>query len=302
VEVFADPSSTRRESLYALPMRCARHGLAFGPDGACVVCRREASVPPPVRARSRLVPLLLVLVALLAVAAVVIEASGGAAAIVAALPKPCKAGVLETTNSAGRSGSYFLPSGYEGHPLPVVVAIHGSGSAGAVMVALLRGAAEERKFIVVAPDSRVAPNGMAAWQVPDRPGDSTDDFGHIRRCLDEVRAMPGVRIDPTRTLIVGHSGGGSTAPYVASNDDFYRAFAVLHGGVFAGGLGPRRVRGWFSTGDRDPIRPFPGVEAACDDVRRVGFDPVELRTFHEGHEIGADELRELVAWWLDRPG
>ena len=166
------------------------------------------------------------------------------------------------------------------------------------MVGRFRSAAEQRKFIVVGPDSRISPDGQRTWQVPDQPNDTTEDSGHIRRCLDEVRSMAGVLIDPARTLIAGHSGGGSTAPYMASVDRDFSSFAVLHGGVFAGGLGPRRTRGWFSTGDADGLRPISGVQRAAEAVGRLGFGPVVLRTFHEGHEIGDDELRELVAWWL----
>ena len=38
------------------------------------------------------------------------------------------------------------------------------------------------------------------------------------------------------------------APYLATTEEALSAFAVLHGGAFPGGFGPRRVPGWFSTG------------------------------------------------------
>lgn len=75
--------------------------------------------------------------------------------------------------------------------LPLLVAIHGTVGSGRGMMDLFRGSAERERFIVVAPDSRVAPNGQPSWQVPDRPGDTSEDHGHIRRCVDEVLAMPG---------------------------------------------------------------------------------------------------------------
>jgi poly(3-hydroxybutyrate) depolymerase len=166
------------------------------------------------------------------------------------------------------------------------------------MVALLRGAAEREGFLVVAPDSRFAPNGPPSWEVPSRPGETTPDADHIRRCVGEVMRMPGVRIDDSRTLIAGHSGGGSTAPYMASTDDLYTAFAVLHGGAFPSGLGPRRVRGWFSTGETDTLRPVSRVAADAASVRAVGFDQLAVRTFPGGHEIGPEELHALLRWWL----
>ncbi|MBV9947228.1 MAG: hypothetical protein JOZ69_10295 [Myxococcales bacterium] len=207
-------------------------------------------------------------------------------------------GLLHTTNSAGRAGAYLLPAGFPGRPLPVLVAIHGTGGNGAGLVGFLASAAEDNGLIVVAPDSRVAPDGQATWEVPNAPGDTTEDLAHIQRCVAEVRAMPGVVMDTTRTIIMGHSGGGSTAPYAASDDDFYTAFAVLHGGVFVGGLGARRPRGWFSTGDQDPWRPPSSVEAAALAARAVGFATIEYRTFHAGHELGPEELRAVLAWWL----
>jgi predicted esterase len=164
-------------------------------------------------------------------------------------------------------------------------------------VALFRAAAERETFIIVAPDSRIAPNGQPSWQVPDRPGDTTEDLAHIQACLAEVREMPHVQVDTSRTLVAGHSGGGSSAPYVASVDDFYTAFAVLHGGVFAGGLGPRRVRGWLSTGEADVIRPPAGVQSAAAVLRNAGFS-VEYHEFHEEHGVGAEEVEALVRWWL----
>jgi poly(3-hydroxybutyrate) depolymerase len=158
--------------------------------------------------------------------------------------------------------------------------------------------AEREKFLIVAPDSRIAPNGLVTWEVPTEPGERTEDWDHVRRCVDELRSIAGVSVDAARTLIVGFSGGGSTAPYVASVDDFYTAFAVLHGGVFVGGLGPRRVRGWLSTGDADSWRPPSQVRESAERVRRLGFGSIVYRVYHEGHELRAEEVEELVEWWL----
>ena len=168
------------------------------------------------------------------------------------------------------------------------------------MVALFREAAERAKFIVVAPDSRVAPNGQPSWEVPDHPGETTEDRAHIRHCVDEVLTMPGVQVDRGRTLAVGHSGGASTAPYEASVEEFYTGFAVLHGGAFVSGLGPRRPRGWFSTGSCDPIRPPRGVQDAAEAVKAAGFGDVTYHEFAGGHGVGRDEVAAVVSWWLGR--
>ncbi len=111
--------------------------------------------------------------------------------------------------------------------------------------------------------------------------------------------MLGVRLDAGHVLALGHSGGGSTAPYVASTDERYTAFAVLHGGVFAGGLGPRRVKGWFSTGDQDTLRPPELVQQAAGSARESGFDDTEYHVLHEGHAVGGEELSAVLSWWLE---
>jgi poly(3-hydroxybutyrate) depolymerase len=211
---------------------------------------------------------------------------------------PGKVGTLQTKNSVGRSGAYFLPSSYQGRPLPLLVAIHGTGGNGAGMVRLFREAAEREKLIVVAPDSRLSPDGKDSWEVGDHAGEVTPDYLHVKACVAEVLAMPGVRVDPTRVLIAGHSGGGSTAPYVATNEEPYTAFAVLHGGVFAGGLGRRSVRGWFSTGQSDGLRGPTGVQEAASRTKAAGVTEVEYRVYLGGHEIGEEEMRELLEWWL----
>ncbi len=206
-------------------------------------------------------------------------------------------GTLVTRNSAGRSGAYFLPSGYDKGALPLLVAIHGTGSSGAAMVAVFHQEAQRRKLLIVAPDSRVAPDGQYSWEVGDHAGEITDDYVHVRDCVAELRAMPGVQIDPAHVLIAGFSGGGSLAPYVATNEESYTAFAVLHGGAFPGGFGTRPVRGWMSTGLADMIRPGAGVAVAASAVKDRGID-LTIRTFPGGHEMGEGEVSGVLRWWL----
>jgi len=125
----------------------------------------------------------------------------------------------------------------------------------------------------------------------------TDDYVHVRDCVAELRAMPGVQIDPAHVLIAGFSGGGSLAPYVATNEEPYTAFAVLHGGAFPGGFGTRPVRGWMSTGLADVIRPVAGVAAAASAVKDRGID-LTISTFPGGHEMGEGEVSGVLRWWL----
>jgi poly(3-hydroxybutyrate) depolymerase len=257
-------------------------------------CARQGTV---LFVNARLVILLAILVTLGLGAARLLTTTPGSGAPGGGRGQSAIAGTLATTNSSGRTGAYFLPSGFRGQSLPLLVGIHGTGASGSSIVALFRDAAERRHFLVVAPDSRFAPGGQATWEVGDHAGEVTEDFDHVRRCVEEVVAMEGVVVDRAHVLIAGHSGGGSTAPYVATNDETYAAFAVLHGGVLPGGLGGRTVRGWFSTGDADSMRTPLAVQEAADLLRARGL-AIEYRVFHEGHEVREQEVAALVQWWL----
>jgi hypothetical protein len=96
---------------------------------------------------------------------------------------------------------------------------------------------------------------------------------------------------------VGFSGGGSSAPHLASNTPPYTAFALLHGGVFIGGCGSRRVRGWFSTGADDGLRTPDHVAGQCRTHANAGFDVV-FSTCPGGHTTTPAETSAVVAWWL----
>src|SRR5262245_58195621 len=207
--------------------------------------------------------------------------------------------ILATTET-GRNGAYYLPPNYESEALPLLVILHGTNGKGSFMVWRLRGFADRERFLLVAPDS-VNPAGV--WGVGQRPEEVTGDYRHVMRCLHEVLALPGVRVDPARVLIAGYSVGGSLAPYLASHEDMFGAFAVLHGHVVPGGIGARRVRGWFSAGDRDRRRTVEQVRIAAEHMaRREQFPEIETRVFASDHALGDEELSALVAWWLRGDG
>lgn len=209
-------------------------------------------------------------------------------------------GDISASNSAGRTGAYYLPEGYRDRALPMMVAFHGTSGNGHSMIASFGRLSDEIPFVIVAPDSRVSPDGAITWQVGDRSYEITGDYLHALACIDEVIAIPGVRIDMQHIIAVGFSGGGSSAPYIATRESMFTAFAVLHGGVFTGGLGKNRIPGWFSTGDDDPMRPPDMVGQAAEETRNVGFAPITFRTFPGAHGLLDDEKRALLAWWLGR--
>jgi len=114
----------------------------------------------------------------------------------------------------------------------------------------------------------------------------------------EVLRVPGVRIDAARVLAAGFSVGGNVAPYIATRESLFTAFAVLHGHVMPGALGRLRPRVWLSTGDRDRVRTVEYMRSVAGHLTAEGFPSVELRMFKVDHSLGDDEVAALVAWWL----
>ena len=206
------------------------------------------------------------------------------------------AGTIRAVTSTGRQGAYYLPLHDESRALPLLVFLHGTGGKGSTSLMRLREIANQEPFIAVAPDS-VSVAG--AWLVGSRA--STEDHRHVMESVREVLALPGVRVDRARVLIAGFSIGGAAAASLASHEDVFCAFAILHGHVMVEDLGPRRVRGWLSTGDRDRLRSVAQIRSLADVLtRQKGFPAIETRTFRTDHTLGEEELTSLVAWWLHR--
>jgi poly(3-hydroxybutyrate) depolymerase len=207
---------------------------------------------------------------------------------------------LETKNAIGRSGKYYVPELPPGSPVPLLVYLHGTGGKGQDGIDSFQKLADERHFAVLAPESGAAPDGSFTWEVGTNPGEVTEDRRHVMASLAEMTAREGLSLDTTHVVVVGHSGGASSAPYLATNEEPFTAFAVLHGGVFPTGFGARRVRGWFSTGSADGLRPPSAVTKGYEATK--GLEPsVEMHVFDGGHVLGEEERRAVIDWWLAAP-
>jgi poly(3-hydroxybutyrate) depolymerase len=206
-------------------------------------------------------------------------------------------GEFTTENSAGRRGRYLVPDGWNLGPLAVLVAYHGTGGEGLQMLDIFADQATLHGFAIVAPDSRVSPGGAYTWEVGTEPGEITEDVLHTQALLQELTDF-GVTLDEGRFLATGFSGGGSSGPYMATNDPRFNAYGSQHGGAFPGGMGDNRTAGWFSTGQDDDVRDPDHVQGQADDVAAAGYPEPEVRIYPGGHAIGDQELEELVAWWL----
>lgn len=207
-------------------------------------------------------------------------------------------GAIEIQNASGRTGAYYLPAVARERRVPLLVVLHGSGGSGGNIISLFVELAQARGFAIIAPDSRIHPTAGATWEVGDKQGDVTPDLTHVMDCIEWVRGKTGLLVDESRVLIAGYSGGASSAPYIASNRLGFTHAAVLHGGVFAGGIGPRRFRAWFSTGELDRYRPVAHVQQAATALQALGFPDLTIRSYGGGHDLSDAELQDLIDWWL----
>ena len=201
---------------------------------------------------------------------------------------------IEVPNASGRSGAYYLPGGPRAQPVPLLVALHQSSQSGGSMIYHFRRLARARHFAIIGPDSRLPPT----WEVGDQPGDVTPDLLHVLACIEWVRQHTRLVVDPAHVLIAGYSGGGSSAPYVASNRPGFTHIALLHGGVFPGGIGPNRMPVWVSTGEQDSVRPVALVQQAAAALTNLGFTALTFRTYRGGHGLSPAEANDLIDWWL----
>lgn len=180
----------------------------------------------------------------------------------------------------GRERSWHAevpPSAFDHRPSALVVVLHGAGSEGPRYLDR-QGWAElagREGVIVVAPDA-LAPD-------PDRPARFRDNPriwnsgkatpGQERPQLDEAAFLAlieddlrrrGVRIDPARRYLVGHSNGAALAwKLLAEEPERWTAGVTVAGGLV--NLPPRTgpARPLLAIfGDRDPLVPLEGGESA----------------------------------------
>lgn len=209
-------------------------------------------------------------------------------------------GVLTTKNSAGRTGSYYLPKNFKNSELPIMVAFHGTGGSGEDMVSMFADLANEFSFIIIAPDSRKSPSGSYTWEVGSTPSEITEDYTHTLNCIKEVLSRSGVTKDDRYYLAVGYSGGGSSAPYLATNESRFTNFAILHGGVFTSNLGTNVIPGWLSTGKNDTLRPPSELNSYQSALNATGFGDISFTQYSGSHDVSDNEKQDLVRWWLGK--
>jgi len=191
---------------------------------------------------------------------------------------------------ARRDSYLYVPTSYDPQRAAgLVVMLHGATQDAEFSLSIMRTAADENGFVLLAPNS----SGTTWDAIGGRFG---PDVGVIDRALAETFTR--CRIDPARVVAAGFSDGASYALSLGliNGDLFPKVMAFSPGFVVEGEERHGQPSIFVSHGTRDRILPIDRTSRRVVPwLRRQGY-PVEYYEFEGPHWVREDALAHAMTW------